>query len=183
MSDRIFGNPHFTRFWLSRSASGFAYHMSAVAIGWQIYELTGSVFNLGLVGLVEFLPQLLLTLVVGHAADRMDRRLIVSFCQAVQGGMALILAAGSLGRWLEAPGMFACVFLIGAARAFESPSTQALLPGLVEREHLSRMLAWSASAWRLAVILGPALGGLLYIAGPAAVYGACAAVFGVLWNS
>lgn len=168
----IFQNAAFTRFWLSRSASGFAYHMSAVAIGWQVYELTGSVFNLGLVGLVEFLPQFLLTLVAGHVADRVDRKTIASVCQLLQGLMALALAVGSVTGALNLYGIFGCVFMIGTARAFETPSLQALLPGLVEPEQFPRMLAWSASVWRTAVILGPAAGGLLYMAGPGAVYAA-----------
>lgn len=166
----IFKNTAFTRFWLSRSASGFAYHMSAVAIGWQVYELTGSVFNLGLVGLVEFLPQFLLTLVAGHVADRVDRKTIASVCQLLQGLMALTLAVGSVTGALGLYGIFGCVFMIGTARAFETPSLQALLPGLVEPAQFPRMLAWSASVWRTAVILGPAAGGLLYMAGPGAVY-------------
>ncbi|WP_043644717.1 MFS transporter [Fundidesulfovibrio putealis] len=168
----IFANTAFTRFWLSRSASGFAYHMSAVAIGWQVYELTGSVFNLGLVGLVEFLPQFLLTLVAGHVADRVDRKTIASVCQLLQGLMALTLAVGSVTGALGLYGIFGCVFMIGTARAFETPSLQALLPGLVEPAQFPRMLAWSASVWRTAVILGPAAGGLLYMAGPGAVYAA-----------
>jgi len=168
----IFQNTAFTRFWLSRSASGFAYHMSAVAIGWQVYELTGSVFNLGLVGLVEFLPQFLLTLVAGHVADRVDRKTIASVCQLLQGLMALVLAVGSVTGALGLYGIFGCVFMIGTARAFETPSLQALLPGLVEPAQFPRMLAWSASVWRTAVILGPAAGGLLYMAGPGAVYAA-----------
>lgn len=141
----IFQNAAFTRFWLSRSASGFAYHMSAVAIGWQVYELTGSVFNLGLVGLVEFLPQFLLTLVAGHVADRVDRKTIASICQLLQGLMALTLAVGSVTGALGLYGIFGCVFMIGTARAFETPSLQALLPGLVEPAQFPRMLAWSAS--------------------------------------
>ena len=86
----IFGNAAFTRFWMARSASGFAYHLSAVAIGWQVYGLTGRVLDLGLVGLVEFTPQFLLTLVVGQVADRLDRRRIASVCQAIQ-CLALLL--------------------------------------------------------------------------------------------
>jgi len=173
MRSELFSNPAFTRFWLARSASGFAYQMSAVAIGWQVYDLTGSVFNLGLVGLVEFLPQFLLTLPAGHTADRVERRRIVMACQTVQCLAALVLAMGSFGHFIGLHGIFACVMLIGSARAFEMPSMQALLPGLVEAEQFPRMLAWAASVWRVAVILGPALGGLLYMAGPGAVYLVC----------
>ncbi|MHC1711896.1 MAG: MFS transporter [Solidesulfovibrio sp.] len=177
MSSELFGNTAFTRFWMARSASGFAYHMTAVAIGWQVYALTGDVFNLGLVGLVEFLPQFLLTLVVGQVADRVDRRRIASVCQFLQCLALVLLMAGSLGDWLGLWGIFGCVCMIGAARAFETPSLQALLPGLVPKEQFPRMVAWSTSAWKTAMILGPAMGGVLYIAGPAVAYGVGAGFF------
>jgi MFS family permease len=177
MRSELFGNAAFTRFWTARSASGFAYHMTAVAIGWQVYDLTGNVLNLGLVGLVEFLPQFLLTLVVGQVADRMDRRRIAGVCQFLQGVALLVLMAGSLGHWLGLGGIFGCVCMIGAARAFETPSLQALLPGLVPTGALPRMLAWSSAVWKTAMILGPALGGVLYIAGPAVVYAVGAGVY------
>lgn len=177
MRSEIFANPAFTRFWMARSASGFAYHLTAVAIGWQVYDLTGDVFNLGLVGLIEFLPQFLLTLVVGQVADRLDRRRIAGVCQFVQGLALLALMAGSLGGWLGLSGIFLCVAAIGAARAFENPSLQALLPGLVGTASLPRMLAWSSAVWKTAMILGPALGGVIFIAGPWVCYATGAGVF------
>jgi MFS family permease len=177
MRSEIFSNTAFTRFWMARGASGFAYHMTAVAIGWQVYDLTGSVFNLGLVGLVEFLPQFLLTLVVGSVADRVDRRRIASVCQFLQGLALLLLTAGSFAHWLGLVGIFACVAVIGAARAFETPSLQALLPQLIRPDQLPRLLAWSSSVWKTAMILGPAGGGLLYILGPGAAYAVGASVF------
>ncbi len=177
MSSELFSNAAFTRFWTARSASGFAYHMSAVAIGWQVYDLTGEVFNLGLVGLVEFLPQFLLTLVVGQVADHFDRRRIASVCLIIEALALLLLMFGSARHWFGLTGILGCVFLIGASRAFETPSLQALLPGLVPREQLPRMLAWSSSVWKTAMILGPALGGALYMAGPAVVYVLGAGIF------
>jgi MFS family permease len=177
MPAKLFGNPAFTRFWMARSASGFAYHMTAVAIGWQVYGLTGDVLDLGLVGLVEFLPQFLLTLVVGQVADRVDRRRIAGVCQCLQALTLGLLVAGSLGHWLGRLGIFTCVGLIGAVRAFETPSLQALLPQLVPAEELPRMLAWSSSVWKTAMILGPALGGVLSIAGSAVAYGVGAGCF------
>lgn len=177
MSSELLKNPAFTRFWTARSASGFAYHMSAVAIGWHVYAITGDVFDLGLVGLVEFLPQFLLTLVVGQVADRFDRGRIVCLCLALQGLALGLLLAGERGGWMGVGGIFACVAAIGASRAFETPSMQALLPTLAPPELFPRMLAFSASAWKAAMILGPAVGGLLYIAGPSAPYAAAAAMF------
>lgn len=171
MASEIFGNPSFTRFWTARSASGFAYHMTAVAVGWQVYAMTGSAFMLGLVGLTEFLPQFLLTLVVGQVADRVDRRRIAGVCQLIEAAALLTLLAETAGGFLGLGGMFACVGLIGAARAFETPSLQALLPSLVPLEALPRMLAWSGSVWKTAMILGPAAGGFLFVLGPGVVYG------------
>ena len=177
MASEIFGNPAFTRFWTARSASGFAYHMTAVAVGWQVYDLTGSALMLGLVGLVEFLPQFLLTLVVGQVADRFDRRRIAGVCQLVEAAALLLLLAETVGGLLGLGGLFACVALIGAARAFETPTLQALLPSLVDPESLPRMLAWSGSVWKTAMILGPAAGGLLFMLGPGVVYGLGAVVY------
>jgi MFS family permease len=177
MTSEIFGNKAFTRFWTARCASGFAYHMTAVAVGWQVYSLTGSAFMLGLVGLVEFLPQFLLTLVVGQVADRFDRRRIAGVCQAVEALALLVLLAETAGGYLGLGGIFACVGLIGAARAFETPSLQALLPSLVPLESLPRMLAWSGSVWKTAMILGPAAGGFLFVLGPGVVYALGALVY------
>ena len=177
MQASVFSNPRFKRFWLSRVASGFAYQMMTVAVGWQMYELTGSALSLGLVGLAQFLPQVALTLVVGHVADRTDRRRIVFACQVVQGLLAAALAAGSFAGRVDQQAIYACAFAIGAARSFEMPTMQALLPGMVDTAHLPRMLAVSASGWQSAVIVGPALGGALYVAGPHTVYGVCALFF------
>ncbi|WP_428560034.1 MAG: MFS transporter [Solidesulfovibrio sp. DCME] len=177
MPSELLRNTAFTRFWSSRAASGFAYHMSAVAIGWQVYALTGDVLDLGLVGLVEFLPQFLLTLVVGQVADRFDRGRIVCVCQTLQGLALAVLLAGVHGGFLGVGGIFGCVAAIGAARAFETPSMQALLPTIAPPGLFPRMLALSASAWKAAMILGPAAGGLLYLAGPGTVYATAAAIF------
>jgi MFS family permease len=177
MPSSLFSVPFFTRFWLSRSASGFAYQMLSVAVGWQVYELTHSPMSLGLIGLMQFLPQFLLTLPAGHVADQFERRRIVIICQCGQAAVTLVLALGSLSGWLNEWAIFACAFVIGACRAFEMPTLQAVLPGLAPQGLLPRMLAWSASVWRVAVIMGPALGGVLYLAGSAWVYGVCALFF------
>jgi MFS family permease len=157
-------------FLCARVASVLSYSMIAVAVGWQIYGLTGSAFFLGLVGLAQFLPQFLLTLAVGFAADRFDRRTIARICQALEAAGALVLALGSRGGWIGSHGILAAVFLIGAARAFEGPTMQALMPHLVEAAQFPRAAALSAAAVEGAFIAGPALGGFLYAAGPTAVY-------------
>jgi MFS family permease len=144
--------------------------MQAVAIGWQAYALTGSAFYLGLVGLAQFLPMFLLTLIVGQVTDRYDRRHVARVCQLVAAIAAGSLALGSAGGWLDRESLLAIVCVVGAARAFEGPSLQALVPGLVPGPLLPRAVAWASSANQTATILGPALGGLLYAAGPTTVY-------------
>jgi MFS family permease len=167
----------FVLFWCARVAATSAFQMQAVAIGWQIYDLTGSALDLGLVGLVQFVPVVALALVVGHVADRYDRRLVVRAAQLVEAAAALVLVVGSSGRWLGIDVIFAVVFVAGTARAFELPTMHALVPGLVPPPLFSRAVAGSTSANQVAVVLGPAVGGLLYAAGPTVVYAACAALF------
>ena len=151
--------------------------MQAVAVGWQAYMLTGSAFYLGLVGLAQFLPMFLLTLAVGHIADRYDRRLIARVCQIVEAMAAAALAFGSAAGWLGRESLLAIVAVTGAARAFEGPIMQALVPGLVPVPLLPRAYALAASANQTATILGPTLGGFLYAAGPSAVYGTAGGLF------
>lgn len=167
----------FRRFWLTRIAAATSYQVLAVAVGWQVYALTRSAFALGMVGLAQFLPQLLLTLAAGHAADRFDRRLVARTCQAISGLVAAFLALGAAGGWMRPAGIFAAVAVAGAARAFESPAMAALLPAIVPAERFQQATALSASAFQGASILGPALGGLLYAMGPAVPYATCTALF------
>ncbi len=167
----------FALFWSARVCSSFAYQMQSVAIGWLVYQLTGSAFDLGLVGLAQFLPVALLTLVVGHVADRYNRRRIVACCQLAEAAAGAALALGTAAGVLGVTGVFAIVALIGAARAFESPTLSALMPGLVGAARLQQASAWSASANQTATILGPALGGLLYAAGAPIPFGLAAALF------
>ncbi|HBF37788.1 MAG TPA: MFS transporter [Firmicutes bacterium] len=163
-------NQSFGMYMAARVSSTLAFQMLAVAVGWQIYALTGSVFYLGLVGLAQFLPMFLLTLVVGHVADRYDRRWVVQICQLIQGLGTVFLAVGSYMNWLNKESILAIVFLLGAARSFEGPTTQALLPSLVSQEEFPRAVALSTASSQIASIIGPALGGLLYAAGSTIVY-------------
>jgi MFS family permease len=173
----ILRHPPFVRFWLARIASSLSFQMLAVAVGWRIYALTDSAFDLGLVGLAQFVPMVLLTLLVGQVADRYDRRLIAGICQVVEGVAAAVLAVGTVRGFLGRDGIYAAVAVIGAARAFESPTLAALLPDLLTRGLLERGSAWSASANQTAQIIGPALGGALYILGPGIVFSVAAALF------
>ncbi len=170
-------NRSFVLFCLARVATTLAYQMLAVAIGWQIYDLTRSAFYLGMVGLVQFLPMILLTLLVGHVADRYDRRLIASACEFIEGAGVFVLAVGSYSGWLNRESILVIMFLLGAVRAFEGPTMQALMPNLVTAELFPRAAAWFASATQTAVVIGPAIGGFLYIFGPTSVYFAIGLLF------
>ena len=154
----------------ARAVTFMAFQMLGVAVGWQIYAITNSPMYLGLVGLAQFLPLFLLTLVVGQVADRYDRRNIARTCQVIEGMAAGILALASFYGWQSKESILLIVFIIGAARAFEGPTLHALLPRLVTEKIFPQAAAWSASAMQTATIIGPAVGGFLYTAGPTAVY-------------
>ena len=160
----------FLRFWFARVFGTLASQMQAVAIGWQIYGLTRNPLDLGLVGLAQFLPSILLMFVSGHVIDRHDRRFIVVACLLSESFLSLVLVSGSLYGWLGRNAILAVVFLSGAVRAFKMPATQALLPNVVPAALYPKALAASASAMQVAIISGPALGGFVYLASPAAVY-------------
>jgi MFS family permease len=151
--------------------------MQNVAVGWQLYSLTGSALDLGLVGLAQFVPTAVLTLVVGQVADRYDRRRVVVVCHVAEAGATAALALGSLGGWLGRDGILAIVVMLGAARAFENPARSALVPRLVGLTLLPRAIASMTSAGQSARIVGPALGGALYGLGPVTVYGTVAGLY------
>jgi MFS family permease len=168
---------NFLCYWLARVFSMSAYQVQSVAVAWQVYELTGSALDLGLVGLMQFLPRVLLMAVVGNAADRYDRRRLMLLAQAVQCATMLALAAATAGGFVSRELIFALVVLAGAARSLEHPATLALLPSLMAPSALSRATAMSAAANQAATILAPAAAGFLYFAGAVVVYGLTVAVF------
>ncbi|MCA6112403.1 MFS transporter [Bradyrhizobium cenepequi] len=160
----------FLLFLSSRSLSRFSSQIGAVAIGWQVYDLTGSAFDLGMVGLVQFLPTALLVFVAGHAADRFDRRRVMQLCQLGQALTALYLGWSTYAGVLGEVQIFVATFVLGIAGAFESPATAALLPLIAPRGALQRATAVSSGAAQLATIAGPALGGLAYVVTPSLAY-------------
>lgn len=164
-------------FFTSRTLTAFASQMQAVAVGWEIYALTGRPLSLGLVGLAQFLPVFSLVFIAGHAVDRFDRRRIAMICQLIEAAGAATLAVGAAMGWLTPLAIYALVALFGAARTFEGPSLQALLPGLVPPQRFSRAAALSSSLFQTATIIGPALGGLLYGVGASVSYAAVACAF------
>lgn len=160
----------FLFFLLSRSLSRFSSQIAAVVIGWQIYEITGSAFDLGMVGLVQFLPTALLVFVAGHAADRFERKRVVQLCQIAEALTAAALAVSTYAGWLDATQIYVATFIIGIAGAFESPATAALLPLIAPKGLLQRATAISSGAAQVATITGPAIGGLAYVFAPSLPY-------------
>jgi MFS family permease len=167
----------FAFYWLARISATVALQMQTVAIGWQMYQLTNNPLDLGLIGLFQFMPAIVLVLVAGHIADRYDRRKIVRACQLAAGLASATLAAGTAGGWLTREALLGIVLVIGAARTFETTTFQTLLPAVVPLPLLARATAASSSATQLAVIGGPALGGLLYAVSPVLVYALCCTLY------
>jgi MFS family permease len=175
-SDSLSRHPAFVAFWLADIASSFGFQMLSVAVGWQVYTITGRAFDLGLIGLAQFVPSLLLALPAGHAADQFDRRRIVLCALLGEWVAVATLTALTWRHGAHEVGILVVVFAIGVARALEAPARQSMLPALVPPALLPRAMAASASAGQAATITGPALGGLLYVAGPSVVYAVAAAL-------
>jgi len=163
--------PSFLLFILARAFSRFSGQIAAVAVGWQIYDLTGSAFDLGMIGLVQFLPTALLVFVAGHAVDRYPRKRVVQICLLVEALTALFLAWGAYTGSLTVAQVFVAMAVLGTSGAFESPAIAALLPLVAPTGSLQRATAISSGFGQLATITGPALGGLAYAVAPALPYG------------
>ena len=160
----------FLLFWLSRLSATFATQVLSVAVGWQIYDLTHDPFDLGLVGLVQFAPALLLVLVTGAVSDRYNRRVIVAVCQFVEAACALAMLALTVMGAISPAWIFSILAVFGVARAFMNPAASSLIPNLVPERDLAGAIAISSSAWQVATITGPVAGGLLYGVAAAAPY-------------
>jgi MFS family permease len=170
----VFSYPGFTLFQSARFFIVAALEMQSVAVGWQVYDITRQALDLGLVGLAQFLPGILLFLVAGHAADRYRRTkvLVLTYLGfALSSGMLLALTWA--GNRSVRP-IYAVLLFLGVVRSFNGPSARALLPQLVADEHFPTAVAWNAIVFQSSTILGPALGGILYAFanGPVAVYAA-----------
>ncbi len=167
---------NFALYLAARVLSTVAVQMQSVAIGWQVYALTGNVFDLGLIGLAQFAPFLLLILVAGHVADRYNRRNIIALCFSAQLLCAALLFWNTLTGLTMIGPVLAVLVLFGSARAFMVPASQAIVVNMIPPESLGRALALNSSSFHFAVIIGPALGGLLYLIGPGVVYAVVAAL-------
>jgi MFS family permease len=166
----------FVRFLCARVAGTLANQMLMVALAWHMYDITGSAWDLGMVGLFQFIPALIMTLPAGQVADRVHRGRIFASCMAAQASMALLLVwatqSGEASRTL----IFVVSVVLGLARAFQMPAQQAIVPQLVPRPLLQKAIALSATGMQAAFVCGPALGGLLYTLGVTTVYASCMAL-------
>ena len=169
-----FTYPAFTLYQVARFCIVLATEMQSVAVGWQVYEITKRPLDLGLVGLAQFLPGILLFLVSGHAADRYDRRRVLTLGYAGFAVCSGLLLAITLLRPRTVYPIYAVVALVGVVRSFNAPASRAILPLLVPEEHFHGAFAWGATIFQTATILGPALGGVVYalFRGAGTVYGA-----------
>jgi len=179
-------HPAFRSYWLARLATTIAQMAMVIVIGWQVYDIARetmpireAAFQLGLVGLVQFVPLFVLTPISGWAADRLDRRHVGRAVILLELLCAAILFLSTYESWINLPILFGVAALLGVARAFAGPAFSALAPNLVPREILPRAIALSSAAWQTGAIAGPAIGGILYDVAPHLPYGVSAILFGI----
>src|SRR5258708_20707553 len=150
----------------TRMLSTAANQILLVALGWQMYDLTASAWDLGLVGLLQFVPTVAFTIPSGQLADRVDRRRVISAAIAVMLVAAVLLAWGSIGHWVGRNLILGVSVLLGLARALLTPAQQAIVPALVPADQLPRAMALSSAVMKGAVGAGPPIRGFVYPRGP-----------------
>ncbi len=166
-------------FWVARFVASFAVQIVAVSVAWQVYDITRDPFYLGLVGIVQFAPSLLLVLVTGAASDRFGRRMIMAVCIAVETICALLMLYITIKGFHSVTPIFATLVLMGTARAFFGPAASSLAANVVPKEDFGNAVSWSSSAWQIASIVGPVAGGLLYGVSPVVAYSVAAVMLAV----
>jgi MFS family permease len=167
----------YARFALCRFLTTLAWQMLGVAVGWRVYALTHDALALGLVGLFEFVPFVCLILVGGHVADRIARQRVLQIGWSIDTVCIAALTGWTATRLTAVWPIYLAIALFGSTRAFWAPAMQAMVPNLVPREEFPRALGLNATLFQAAVIIGPALGGVLYLLGPVVVFGVCLALF------
>lgn len=158
----LFQHRAFRLLFTTRTASNTANQMQAVAVGWLVYDVTGSALDLGLIGLVQFLPPLCLTLVAGQAVDHYSRQTILRLCYLVELSVSLCLLGLAFSAERALPVIYLLLLANAVARTFEGPALQSLIPNTVPRALLMQAVSANASAGKISQLIGPALGGLLY---------------------
>jgi len=181
-----FAIPNYRAFWAARFTSTVGGMMLVIVIGWQVYAIAretmppkDAAFLLGMIGLAQFLPLFLLTLVVGYVADRVDRRYLARGAVALELACTATLGLLALADAVTLPALFVVAVLLGVGRAFAGPAMTALGPNLVPRAILPTAIAWNSIGWQTGAVLGPPLGAFLFAAHPATPYLAAAGLFGV----
>ena len=169
----LWSQPFFFRFLSARLVGVLSNQMLMLALSWHVYDITSSAWDLGLVGLFQFLPALLMTLPAGHVADRLHRGKIFACCLLVQVVVSGVLLMATQEQWATRELMFALSVVLGITRAFQMPAQQAITPLLVPSGLLQSAVAVSTSGMQAAIIGGPALGGVLYASSPLTVYAVC----------
>jgi len=167
----------FMRFWLARIFGVSAHQMLMLAISWHMYELTGSAWDLGLVGLFQFIPALVMALPAGHVIDRLHRGRIFATCMLVLALVAVVLGVATWRGQASRELIFVVAWVLGVTRAFQMPAQQAITPLLVPKHLFQRAIVLSSTGVEVSVIGGPAIGGVLYLTGALTVYSVCAVLF------
>jgi len=173
----LFSHSAFMRFWLARVSGISANQMLMLGISWHIYDITGSAWDLGLVGLCQFIPALLMALPAGQLIDRHHRGRIFASCMLLQASIAVVLLWAMLYQVESRELILGIALVLGINRSFQMPSQQAITPLLVPKELLQRATALSSTGVEIAIIGGPALGGVIYTMGASTVYLCCAVLF------
>ncbi|WP_459176907.1 MFS transporter [Ewingella americana] len=176
-SDSLLQHRSFVAFWVARAGSSFGFQMLSIVVSWQIYSITGRALDLGLIGLAQFLPSVTLALFAGHMADQFDRRRMVLWGQIAEWLAIVALGVLTFTHHVNELTILGLVFVIAIAKAMEAPSMQSMLPALVPPHLLARAMAANAVSGQAAAMVGPAIGGLLYIAGSGVVYLACGLLY------
>ncbi len=169
----------YRRYFFARFLAYFAIQIVSVSVGWQIYDLTRDPFDLGLIGLFQFLPSLVLILVTGSVADRYNRRMIMGICMGVSTLCAAALLALTLTGTFTLWPVYTILVVFGIERAFLAPASQSLAPNLVPERDLANAIAWNSTSWQTAMIVGPVVGGLIYALGPAVPYSVAVLFFAI----
>ncbi len=158
----LFRHKPFLFFFLGSGCSELAYQIAFVALGWQVYELTHSAMDLGLIGLIQFLPSVLFVFLIGHTTDKYDRRRLLQICQFVETLTAIFLTLGSLGGWLSVSQIFVSVAVLGICMAFEGPAASALMPSVVPAGMITQGTTIGSSIYQMGAVAGPAIGGMAF---------------------
>jgi MFS family permease len=175
----LFRDPNFSLYLAARIIATLGVQMQSVAIGWQVYAVTGKLIDLGWIGLAQFAPFVVLVLPAGELADRYDRRRIITACLGLQLACAVFLLVFSISAKAAVWPIFVALTVFGAARAFMMPASQAILINIVPPESFGRAVALNSSMFHMAVIVGPVIGGFVYLGGPTLVYAIVAGLLGL----